>query len=230
MRTARSTDAPPPTITVHNQPAAAALSMAARPSTPAMRNIREREPREQRDVAAGDRDHVIRAGRLQASHHVVVQAGAIANNDRRDDGGGAGAVRSDGGGDCASGIRAGNSGRFIGSGAISNDAHERRALHRAREGDAATRDRALLVRHAGVEVAGDTAQFRRCADPAAGTPLPGTCVPIAPRTVRSTPPRTGFAASSLRPSPDPSGRPTPRRPRAKSHQPPFATRRTEARR
>ena len=45
----------------------------------------QQQPRENRDVAARDRDHVIGSGLLQPALHVVVEAGPIADDDRRDD-------------------------------------------------------------------------------------------------------------------------------------------------
>ncbi len=83
---ARSTDAPPPTSRAYATSTAMADSIAMRPSMPATRNADEHQARENRDVAAGDRDHVVGAGLLQPPLHLVVQAGAIADHDGGDDG------------------------------------------------------------------------------------------------------------------------------------------------
>ena len=63
---------------------AASIAVAAQHAGEAERA--EHQAGENRDVAAGDRDHVIRARLLQPPLHLVVQAGAIADDDGGDDG------------------------------------------------------------------------------------------------------------------------------------------------
>jgi hypothetical protein len=68
--------------------------------------------RQQRDVAAGDRNHVIRAGRLQLAHDIVIQTRAVTDEDRDHDTGGPRVSRRDETGDGIAGELPGARPRF----------------------------------------------------------------------------------------------------------------------
>ena len=112
----------------------------------------EEKRRENRDVATGDRDDVIRAGRLQAQTHIVRQAAAIADEDGRDDGGGQLAMPRDAERDGAPDIAAQVRGQFAGDASARDDGDEKTALDRAEQRDAIERGVALEVGHSVVQV------------------------------------------------------------------------------
>ena len=126
---------------------------------------------ENRDVAAGDRDHVIRARLLQPPLHVVVEAGAIADDDGRDDGGRLRAPAADGARRSRGARRRAPRRSPRRPAAAREHLDERAALHRADQRRPAPRQRALVVGHARIEIARRPAQLRRHADAAAGAPL-----------------------------------------------------------
>jgi len=121
----------------------------------------EEKAGEDRDVAAGDRDHVIRARFLQSPLHVVVQTGAIADDDRRHDRGGLRAPAADGAGDGVSRERPHARHRLVEPRSAREDLDERAALDRADQCGAAPRERALVIRNAGIEIPRRTAKHDR---------------------------------------------------------------------
>ena len=119
----------------------------SRPSQPASRNSAEQQAGEDRDVAARDRDHVIRARLLQPALHLVVQPGAIADDDGRDDRGRPRAPAADRRARSrVARTRAPRPSPRRATLPRADDLDERAALDRADERRAAPRERALVVR------------------------------------------------------------------------------------
>ena len=124
-----------------------------RPAEPARQpEPAEQEPRENRNVAAGNGDDVVRPGFLQPALHVGVQPRAIADDDRRDDRTRLRAPAPHVFRDRAAGVRARTGHRLVEPASGRQHLNQRAALHRPHEPRAASRQRALVVGHTGVEI------------------------------------------------------------------------------
>ena len=123
-----------------------------------------------RDVAAGDRDDVIRAGRLQRASRVVRQPRAIADEDRRRDGRRHRIMwshpRREGSSDVRTNVRR----ALVDRPACRDEVHEQRALDRTEQRGAVEREPALEVRHTVVQESRRTPERDRRLDGAARPP------------------------------------------------------------
>ena len=113
---------------------------------------------------------MVRAGLLQPALHVRVEARAIADHDRGDDRRRPRAPSADGIVDRAPRKRAHGRNRLAPRRAARRHLDEGAALHRADERRAAARERALVVGHAGIEVARRTAKLHRKTNTSSGAP------------------------------------------------------------
>ncbi len=132
----------------------------------------QHQPREDRDVAAGNRQHVVRAGFLQASLHLIVQPGTVADDDGQDDRGGLLAPAADGVADGAPGKRSRRCHLLVEPVPGREHLDEGAALRASDERDAAQLQRPLAIRHPIVEIPRGAMQFDGQAYAAPRSPLP----------------------------------------------------------
>ena len=134
------------------------------------RQATDDERGEDGDVAAGDRDDVVGAGRLQSGADLVGQAGAIANEDRGDDRRRHLAVREDPSRNRAANRRTDVGGVLLEDGAVVDNLDQQCALDRAEQRDAAQRCIGLEIGYAVVQIprpAGETSPAPRWSAPRA---------------------------------------------------------------
>ena len=138
------------------------------------REQREGEPGEHRNVAARNRDDVVRAGTLESFGHVVRQAGPVANQHRSDDRRRRLVVRCDPPADDATDARAHTGGPLLKSRALRDDVDEQAALDGREQRRATEGQLTLEVRNTLVEISRRAPEGRARLDHAAGAPLVGS--------------------------------------------------------
>jgi len=131
----------------------------------------EQQPGQDGNVAARDRDHVIGACFLQPALNVLCQTGALADHDGGHDGGGPRLPRRDRLRDGASRKGAGGAHGLVEHAAALEDVDKRTALHRSDQARSPSREGALLVGNARIQVSRRSSQLHRQANKAAGAPF-----------------------------------------------------------
>ena len=131
----------------------------------------KQEDREDGDVAAGDRDDVIRAGVLEPPFVVLREPGAVADQDCRRHASRPVAPRADGDRKAPARRRPERRGPFIEPPARRRHFDEGRALDGTDERDSTARQRPALVRNARVAVHGRPPKGCRQPQPPSGAPL-----------------------------------------------------------
>ena len=130
----------------------------------------KREARKDGNVAAGDRDDVIRPRFLEAPLELIIEAGPVSDHDRPDNRRRPGAPSSDGGIDRRAGERPRPSRKLLERVAVLDNFDERRTLHNADEPRAAAREGPFLVWNARVQIARWPPQLCGHANRPAGAP------------------------------------------------------------
>ena len=133
----------------------------------AARSTSRHTPGENRDVAAGDGDDVIRPGFLERPLDFVIESGAIADQNRRHDRSGARAPGRDARLNRPAHGRANGRERFGQRAAVFDNLDEPIAFHRSDERRPTPREQALGICDAGIEIPGGPPQGgRKCHAPA----------------------------------------------------------------